>query len=200
MVWFILSFVLWAVLHSITAAASFKSRVRHRVGDAVYEGTFRFLYNVFASITFLPALYFLAVAVPNTVLWQVSAPVGILFVIIQLGGVIGLLVSLWQTDVWSFAGLRQLVNWWYGRADAVPPPQLVTTGAYRLVRHPLYFFSLLFIWFTPAMTLNTLIFNTFVTLYFWIGSRYEEQRLLADFGEAYVAYRQQTPGLLPFKL
>ena len=60
--------------------------------------------------------------------------------------------------------------------------------------------SLLVIWFTPLMTLQTLIFNFFATMYLWAGSRVEERRLADFFGPAYVEYRQKVPGLIPIKL
>jgi protein-S-isoprenylcysteine O-methyltransferase Ste14 len=68
------------------------------------------------------------------------------------------------------------------------------------VRHPLYFFSLLFIWLNPQMTLASLLFNLLATLYFWVGSIYEERRLTAEFGEAYKAYRREVPRLLPTRI
>lgn len=36
-----------------------------------------------------------------------------------------------------------------------------------------------------------------ITAYFVIGSRLEEQKLIARFGEAYRRYRDRVPGLLP---
>ena len=36
-----------------------------------------------------------------------------------------------------------------------------------------------------------------ITLYFIIGSRWEERKLIAYHGEIYRRYRQQVPGLIP---
>ncbi len=96
--------------------------------------------------------------------------------------------------------MRQAARYFSGEAEINLPPKLVTGGMYALVRHPLYFFSLLVIWFTPLMTLQTLIFNCFVTLYLWAGSRVEERRLADFFGPEYEAYRRRTPGLVPIRL
>jgi len=73
----------------------------------------------------------------------------------------------------------------------------VINGMYRFVRHPLYFFSLLALWSMPVMTVNLLMFNIGATLYFVIGSRVEERRLVQSYGEAYRAYQQRVPGLIP---
>ena len=49
-------------------------------------------------------------------------------------------------------------------------------GVYGLVRHPLYFFSLLVLWFTPQMTLHWLVFVILATVYFLVGSRLRSGR------------------------
>jgi len=52
----------------------------------------------------------------------------------------------------------------------------------------------------PVMTLGSFLFNVLATLYFWIGSIYEERRLLAAFGEAYEEYKRSVPGLVPIRI
>jgi protein-S-isoprenylcysteine O-methyltransferase Ste14 len=49
----------------------------------------------------------------------------------------------------------------------------------------------------PVMSWNLLALNLGVTLYFIIGSRFEEDKLLDEFGEAYAEYRRRTPAFLP---
>jgi protein-S-isoprenylcysteine O-methyltransferase Ste14 len=200
MIWFTASFVLWAVVHSVTAAPGPKAFFRRLMGERVYDGWYRLLYNLFATLTFLPVLYLLAILIPGTPVWVVPRPLSYGVNLVQLLGLLGLLVALWQTDVWEFAGLRQAFRFVSGQKELTRPSQLVTGGTYALMRHPLYFFSLLIIWFTPNLRLNVLALNVVMTLYFLIGSYYEERRLLAYFGEAYREYRQQVPYLFPIKI
>ena len=47
------------------------------------------------------------------------------------------------------------------------------------------------------MTRNVLALNIGITLYFWIGSIYEERRLVAEFGEAYREHQRRVPRLVP---
>jgi protein-S-isoprenylcysteine O-methyltransferase Ste14 len=195
---FLASFIMWAVLHSVTAAASTKQVIRQIMGDYAYEGLYRLLYNLFAIITILPVLYLLITQVPAVPIWIVPLPFNFIMNGVQLIGLIGLAIVLWQTDIWDFAGLRQAWHYFSGDEKPIPPPKLITNGLYGFVRHPLYFFSLLFLWFNPVMGLNGLIFAIASTLYFWIGSIYEERKLLAFFGEAYRRYQQQVPRLIPF--
>ena len=195
---FLISFIIWALLHSLTAAARPKQVFRQIMGEPAYEGLYRFLYNLFSIITILPMLYLLSTQVPATPVWTLSAPFNILFNAIQLIGLAGLAIALWQTDIWDFAGLRQALHYLSSDTKLALSSRLVTNGTYRLVRHPLYFFSLLILWFNPQMNLRSLIFTIASTLYFWLGSIYEERKLLALFGEEYKRYQQQTPRLLPY--
>lgn len=115
-------------------------------------------------------------------------------------GVIGVALSLLYTDVWSFLGVRQAWRYLQGAAEPNPPVNFTSSGPYALVRHPLYFFSLLFIWVSPLMTVNGLLFNLLTTLYLWLGSLHEERRLEAAYVQQYRRYQAEVPALLPLSL
>jgi protein-S-isoprenylcysteine O-methyltransferase Ste14 len=101
-----------------------------------------------------------------------------------------LLVAVLQTDSLYFVGLKQLF-------EEGKPGELVTGGFYKLVRHPIYTFSLLFLWLNPTMTVNSLVFYIGATLYFLIGAYFEERKLLREFGSVYAEYKAATPMLIP---
>ncbi len=65
------------------------------------------------------------------------------------------------------------------------------------MRHPLYSAGLLFIWLTPIMTTSSLALTLGLTAYIYIGSIFEERRLVARFGQAYLDYRRAVPRLIP---
>ena len=50
----IVSFFIWAVVHSLTAAQFFKNGVRHLIGEELYQQTYRFFYTGFSTVSFLP--------------------------------------------------------------------------------------------------------------------------------------------------
>lgn len=197
---FLITFTIWAVVHSITAAFSTKHFVRKHIGEAAYDGLYRLGYNLFATVTFLPVLYVLAVYVPTTAVWNIPTPYSYLSLAIRWTGMIGLVVSVLQTDIWDFAGLRQAARYFSSDDSLIPPPRLVVTGTYAWVRHPIYTFSMMMIWFSPIMTLNGLIFNVLMSIYFWIGATYEEKRLEIEFGQEYVEYKKNVSILFPTKL
>lgn len=102
-----------------------------------------------------------------------------------------LLIAVLQTDVFSFVGLRQLF-------EEEKPGKLVTSGLYRMVRHPLYTFSLAILWFSPTVSLNSFFVYVSLTVYILIGIYFEERKLLREFGQEYERYRSVTPMLIPF--
>ena len=78
--------------------------------------------------------------------------------------------------------------------------ELVTTGPYRWLRHPLYSFGLLMLgalslvasnWLMAALTLAAVLFFSFVVI------PREEAELVKKFGSRYEGYRRETGRLLP---
>jgi protein-S-isoprenylcysteine O-methyltransferase Ste14 len=189
-------FLLFGVIHSLTAGFAPKERLSAVLPARLVEGWYRLLYNVFSGITFSPVLIAVAV-LPDRVIYAVPMPWSLLFRLAQLGGVAGLVGALFVTDVFRFAGISQAIAYLSGEPLPLESGPLQVKGMYAVVRHPLYLFSLLAIWPTPTLTLNMLLFNIGATLYFVVGSRIEERRLEKRFGDAYRAYRQQVPWLVP---
>ncbi|MDT8307227.1 MAG: isoprenylcysteine carboxylmethyltransferase family protein [Anaerolineae bacterium] len=198
--WILLAvtFIVWALLHSLTAARPVKRGVRRAVGERAYAGFYRFAYNVISVLSFVPVLFVLFVYVPATVIWRVPPPWAWTMVAVQGVGLLGLATSLLYTDPFRFLGLRQVWRYLQGVPDPDPTGPFIDSGPYALVRHPLYLFSLLVLWFTPLLTLNLLLFSVLATLYFWVGARHEERRLLAEFGRQYRHYQRKVPFFLPW--
>jgi protein-S-isoprenylcysteine O-methyltransferase Ste14 len=80
-------------------------------------------------------------------------------------------------------------------------PELVTSGPYRLVRHPIYSGILLAILGTSLAT-NTywLIAASVMGVYFIYCAKVEEKLLAAAFPTTYPSYRTSTKMLIPFLL
>lgn len=182
----LLALAIWGVVHSFLASPLAKDLFRLKAGSADF---YRLAYNVFAGISFLPILYLMA-SLPDRPVYQVSAPWSYLMLGGQAISALMLFVAFLQTDSLSFVGLRQLI-------DEEKTGALVTRGLYRVVRHPLYTFGLLFIWLSPSVSQNSLTVYIGATLYTLIGAYFEERKLLRDFGEAYVEYKRKTPMIVP---
>jgi protein-S-isoprenylcysteine O-methyltransferase Ste14 len=183
-------FAAYGVAHSWLASLSVKNWLRNQLGPAV-DRWYRLVYNIVAVITFLPMLVLMAV-LPQQTLYVVPSPWRWLLVGTQLAALAAAGITVLQTGVFHFLGLAQVIT---ERPTENTPLNL--RGFYRWVRHPLYFFSLVFLWLTPVMTSNSLIAYALFTLYFYFGSGYEERRMVAEYGEAYENYCRAVPRLLP---
>jgi protein-S-isoprenylcysteine O-methyltransferase Ste14 len=142
-------------------------------------------------LSFLPVLA-LAGFLPDQLIYRIPFPWTLLTLAIQVLAVVMLGMGLLKTDVWYFLGVRQLLQ-----PDASESTELVMSGLYRRVRHPLYTAGMLFIWLAPQMTLNLLAINLGLTVYILVGGMLEERKLLHQFGQAYTEYRKRTPMLIP---
>jgi protein-S-isoprenylcysteine O-methyltransferase Ste14 len=182
----LLALAIWGVVHSFLASHMAKDLFRLRVGSMDF---YRLAYNVFAGISFLPILYLMA-TLPNQPVYEVPSPWNLVMFGGQLLSLILLAVAFLQTDSLSFIGLRQLF-------EAEKSGALVVHGLYKMVRHPLYTFSLLLIWLTPSVSQNSLTVYIGSTLYILVGTYFEERKLLREFGEAYADYKKSTPMLIP---
>lgn len=187
----------FAVVHSMTAGMRLKDRLKPLLGERFTEGWYRLAYNLFSGLLILPTLALMA-ALPDQVLYRVGAPWYLLTFGVQVLGILGLLGALFVTDVWRFAGISQVLAYFSGDPLPLPDEPLQIHGMYKIVRHPLYFFSMLAIWPVPVLTLNILIFNVAATVYFIVGSLVEEQRLIRIHGDAYRQYRRQVSWLIPW--
>ena len=80
-----------------------------------------------------------------------------------------------------------------------PSGQLIQTGLYKLVRHPIYFGVILvsFGWAGIEQTIYTLVLAFIVLIFFDLKSRQEERWLTQKFSE-YAAYKMTTKKLIPF--
>jgi methanethiol S-methyltransferase len=188
--WLVLAVAAWGGLHSLLASRRAKQLFRDWFGPEA-DRFYRLGYNLFSVVSFLPLLGLVAI-LPDSRLYSLPVP----WVFLTLAGqglaVLILVVGLLQTGAWDFIGLRQVLS----RPDD-RPPGFVTGGLYRWVRHPLYTAGLVFIWLTPVMTVNLLIFYAGLSLYIVIGAVFEERKLLGEFGPAYAAYQASTPMLIP---
>lgn len=188
MFWLILAIALWGIVHSLLASLGFKDYLRRTLGNGFMK-FYRLLYNLFAVVSIMPVLY-LMVVLPDKVFYQLPPPWSYLMLAGQGLSVVLLLVAVLQTDLLSFAGLRQLI-------EEEKTGRLVTQGLYRFVRHPLYTFSLLILWLSPRVTVNSFIVYLALSLYVLVGAFFEERKLLREFEKEYAKYRSITPMLVP---
>lgn len=78
--------------------------------------------------------------------------------------------------------------------------ELIDTGIFGIIRHPMYCSLMLFTWGVCFKHLSVLSVCATVatTLTLWLTAKMEEQENLAFFGEQYHNYMQRTKNFLPY--
>jgi protein-S-isoprenylcysteine O-methyltransferase Ste14 len=114
---------------------------------------------------------------------------------------IGLAVqcAFFALAVWA---RRHLGRNWSGAISIKVDHRLITSGPYRLVRHPIY--TAMLGMFAGAAIVSgqwhALLAVVLITVAYWRKIRLEEQPLHETFGDAWVAYRARTRALIPWLL
>jgi protein-S-isoprenylcysteine O-methyltransferase Ste14 len=108
--------------------------------------------------------------------------------------VIGLAICIWAR--------RSLGSNWSGAVTVKEGHELVQSGPYRWIRHPIYTGILLMILGTGLASgqVHGLLAFPIALTALWLKSRLEERWMGAEFGERYAAYKKKSWALIPFLL
>lgn len=198
----ILIFLSFAFIHSITVSQRFKRLCERMLGATFMRVWYRFLYNTASTITAAGAFY-LIYQVPDRTIW--TGPFWFRWCMhaIQLGGLVFGARAFEHLDTAEFMGFRQVSRYLLkretaGNIEGLTERELVTTGVYSIVRHPMYLAGIIIFTFEPNITVNGLIVTILADLYFLFGSFMEERRFVKTFGDKYREYRERVPRLVPF--
>lgn len=184
---FIVRLLMFAMLHSFLAIPCIKERLIRFTG--LNLSAYRLGYNIISLLAFG---WVMAADRHSIILYEFSGAARYIFYFMQAALLVGLASCLVSTGFISFLGLDILIKT-RGRGAQT----LATKGWYGIVRHPLYLLSILFMFMNPVMTVRWMLLACMATLYFMIGALIEEKRLLKEYGEAYIRYREQVPFIVP---
>jgi protein-S-isoprenylcysteine O-methyltransferase Ste14 len=106
--------------------------------------------------------------------------------------ILGLLFAVWARE--------HLGRNWSRSVTIKQGHELITTGPYAVVRHPIYTGILTgFLGMAIAISqVRGFIVFVLIFLAFWIKFRMEEKWMRSQFGEAYATYAHQTAALVPY--
>ncbi|MFN4298231.1 MAG: NnrU family protein [Thermaurantimonas sp.] len=178
-----LSLVFYYFMHSLLAAPAVKKFLTHRLSLKNY----RLLYSLTSVILLaIPVIFYLNS--PSNIYLNTGIAGRLVLLTLALLSYRVFVLSFRRVRLSEFLGLQPTEN-----------NQLIVTGIYRHLRHPLYFatISLLAGLFAAVPSEKNLILLSITSTYVIIGAMLEEGRLIQEFGDKYVAYRRQTPMLLP---
>ncbi len=194
----ILFFIIFGFFHSFLASNKVKKIFLKKSGDLI--AFYRTIYVLISLITF----YFLydISPKPHLIIYDLQKPFDILILIPQFAFFFAALWTLKYFSAKEFLGINQVVRWFHKKYDVKNLDEELTlriNGPYKYMRHPLYFFSILFLCFRAEMDLFYLTFLICIIIYFYIGSFYEEKKLVEKFGTGYLKYQQYVPRIFPIK-
>ena len=109
----------------------------------------------------------------------------------------GVLFVLMRFDIFIFFGIRQIFQKANEMNRTEGANQLITSGLYSIVRHPMYLFTMGSYFVAPVMTLDRTFIVLLCLLYLNIGVPIEEKKLLKIFGKEYLKYCKDVPPIFP---
>ena len=181
---FIFRLVIFCIIHSLLATPRIKARIQHSWGRPLRG--YRLAYNLFSVLLFgwvMLAWQSTTVMFVAPGIWSLILH-GLQFIIAWAG-----FICLRQTGMAGFLG--------FDGSSTDERPNLVTTGCYAVVRHPLYLLSILFMLLNPVITTRWIALTLCSFIYFLFGALLEEHRMIRHFGNTYRQYQKDVPFLLP---
>jgi protein-S-isoprenylcysteine O-methyltransferase Ste14 len=165
-----------------------------------YMAFYRLGYNIFSMLLLL-AVYEISPK-PPVIIYDLPVPYDLIIFGLQLLSLAAAVYVFSLFDFKEFLGINQIIRWHAGTYDGVSDEisEFRVTKIYKYMRHPGYFFTILFMGFRPQM--DVFYFTAFICFssYFYVGSFFEDKKLEALFGKPYSDYKNSVPGFLPFKL
>ncbi|HEY0676823.1 MAG TPA: isoprenylcysteine carboxylmethyltransferase family protein [Chitinophagaceae bacterium] len=183
-----IAWIIYCILHSVLASTEVKLRIRNMMGDKFRY--YRFGYTLFSFAGLLAILIF-QVSIPSPLVFIGGQTVLITGSVLAAIGAAMVLLNIIKYFV-QLSGVRWLVS-------STVESRLERDGLHRYVRHPLYFSTFLFIWslWLVYPFLSLLMANVVITVYTLVALRFEEKKLLIEFGEEYRKYQEQVPMIIP---
>ena len=192
-------FSLFAATHTWLASRKLKISLAEKIGDRI--AFYRLFYNL-SSLIFFSAFIALSPK-PDLIIYDLQYPFDLITFALQVLSLIGLIWAVRPIDLKEFIGIAQIERYFsreYPVEELDEKTELKIVGAFRYVRHPVYLFSILFLGFRPQMSLFYLVTFFCSAVYFYIGSIFEERKLVEVFGDQYREYQSRVPRLFPLKL
>jgi protein-S-isoprenylcysteine O-methyltransferase Ste14 len=150
--------------------------------------------GILRALTFVIVIALLSIPrIPLHWLYRQLWPSGIWpFWIGAVVTVVGLLFAVWAR--------HHLASNWSSAVTIKQGHELITTGPYALVRHPIYT-GILTGFLGTAIALSQVrgvIGFVLIFLVLWAKLRTEEEWMRSQFGETYATYAHQTAALVPY--
>jgi len=180
--------IVYCILHSLLASLQVKKIFQKWMGGGFKY--YRFCYTIFAFAGLVCIIIYQS--------GLLSIPLFKQVLVIQITGAVAGITGLLIMGICIVKYFMQLsgIAWLTNNQQE---SKLMLDNLHQRVRHPLYLGTFLFIWglllVFPVFSL--LIANIIITGYTLIGIRFEEKKLVLEFGESYTSYQRTVPMIIP---
>jgi len=181
------------------ASNKVKKAFQNKFGNLI--AYYRIGYNIISAIMLITIYLYLPLI--NITLYDLPNPYDLIILFVQLLSLVGFVWSARYFSSGEFIGLSQikrLRNGSYNSEDLDEYSTFRIEGPYKYSRHPVYFFTIMFLVMRPVMGLTYFIIVVIFVVYFYIGSVFEETRLVEKFGTIYTEYQKTVPRIIPVKV
>jgi protein-S-isoprenylcysteine O-methyltransferase Ste14 len=194
----IILFALFGFIHTFLASDKVKQILLERYESLI--AFYRLVYVLGSLLLFY--LIYQSFPKPRLIIYDLPNPFDLIILIPQFLSLAGIIWVLKYFSVQEFLGIRQIFRWFNKEYSITEKDERLTfryNGPYKICRHPLYLFFILFLSFRPEMDLFYLTALFCIIIYFYIGSIFEEKKLIERFGIKYIKYQESIPRIFPLK-
>lgn len=183
-------------MHTLAASDAFKKAILNKYPKL--KRFYRAIYSL-GSVLFL-GLWYVYLPPATITFYSIDTPYIWFFWAMQGIGVFGLAHAVLISYPLIFIGLKQLIlhpDYEFHLDEPKQATQLRIKSVYRFVRHPMYFWSIVYLVMNPIMTDRHAFLTLLFIAYFYWGSFPEERKLISRFGDDYRDYQKRIPRLIP---
>ena len=184
-----LGWIVFYVIHSLLANLNIKRKFKLWMG--AYYIWYRLIYSTLATFLFLGLFVYAGSIAPDWVYRPSDSSTYFGYMLATLGTIIAV-KSMKGISLGRFIG-------WHAHDDLNEKEQLILSGWDSHVRDPLYLALILIFlgYFLYVPNFASMIHLMALLLYLPLGVYYEEKKLVAIYGDAYIDYQRNVPPILP---
>ncbi len=192
----VLGVAFFGFTHTVMASLGFKRKLAEKIGDKI--AFYRMFYTLFSTVEFFAILY--VIPKINITVYDLQFPFDVIVYAVQFAAFLALVWTGLSFDWKEFVGISQIIRYFKGEykiEELDEKPEFRISGPFKYMRHPVYFFSIIFLGARPQMDVTYLTLFIAGTIYFIVGAYFEEKKLIKIFGETYIRYKQEVPFMFP---
>ncbi|CAN5183243.1 hypothetical protein BH11BAC6_BH11BAC6_00770 [soil metagenome] len=181
--------IIFSATHSIFAAGKVKTWCMHTMKS--HFKFYRFYFSIL-SFLLLGFVVYLTFSIQSILLWNVLLVQRAAAMLLGITGIVIMTICI-RKYFFYLSGSSVFFN----KTEKDVP--LRVDGINKYMRHPLYTGTLMVVWsiflWYPLLSFFTSV--VCITTYTFIGTRFEEKKLIKTFGIAYINYAAEVPMFFP---